>query len=237
MRGKEVSRVEAFSDVVFGFALTLIVVSLEVPQSYAELLHAMGGFLGFAICFSLLTWIWHVHHTFFRRYAMTDELTIALNTVLLFLVLFYIYPMKFVFELMTDRVKMPGLAEGSRLLIIYGLGFAGIFAVFLLLYLHAWRKRKDLELNIVEEYDTKSNMIMYGAYVFIGLVSVSLANIFPTKPWLSGWTYYLIGPVSAGIGFWRGMKRVPVEAALQESGAATPDPVAQAAAAEMSSPA
>jgi len=96
LRGREVSRVEAFSDVVFGFALTLIVVSLEVPKTFAELMTEMRGFLAFAICFAMLTWIWHVHHTFFRRYAMTDEITIALNTVLLFLVLFYIYPLKFI---------------------------------------------------------------------------------------------------------------------------------------------
>src|SRR5688572_32882811 len=57
LRGREVSRVEAFSDVVFGFALTLIVVSLEVPTSYAELMNTMRGLPAFAICFALLTWV------------------------------------------------------------------------------------------------------------------------------------------------------------------------------------
>jgi len=32
--GREVSRIEGFSDAVFGFALTLLVVSLEVPMSF-----------------------------------------------------------------------------------------------------------------------------------------------------------------------------------------------------------
>jgi hypothetical protein len=32
-RGGEVSRLEGFSDAVFGFGLTLLVVSLEVPQT------------------------------------------------------------------------------------------------------------------------------------------------------------------------------------------------------------
>ena len=31
--GREVSRLEGFSDAVFGFALTLLVVSLEVPEA------------------------------------------------------------------------------------------------------------------------------------------------------------------------------------------------------------
>ena len=32
--GREVSRIEGFSDAVFGFALTLLVVSLEVPDNF-----------------------------------------------------------------------------------------------------------------------------------------------------------------------------------------------------------
>ena len=34
LRGTEMSRIDAFSDVVFGFALTLIVVSLDVPKTF-----------------------------------------------------------------------------------------------------------------------------------------------------------------------------------------------------------
>ncbi|HYO77311.1 MAG TPA: TMEM175 family protein, partial [Thermoanaerobaculia bacterium] len=105
LRGREVSRLEAFSDIVFGFALTLIVVSLEVPTRYEELMAMMRGFPAFAICFAMLTWIWYVHHTFFRRYALSDEITIAINTALLFLVLFYTYPLKFMFSVVTGQIR------------------------------------------------------------------------------------------------------------------------------------
>jgi uncharacterized membrane protein len=229
LRAKEVSRVEAFSDIVFGFALTLIVVSLEVPKTFSELMEEIGGFLGFAICFAILMWIWHCHHTFFRRYGLTDEITIVLNTVLLFLVLFYVYPMKFIFELATGHAHDPGPGDPGKLYLIYALGFASIFTVFLLLYVHAWRKRGELKLNAVEQHDTKSSMIMYGSYIAIGLTSALIALFaHGTALGFAGWIYFLLGPVSGVIGATRGAKRRSVEKQLEERLAATLEPTASA---------
>ncbi|HEX6639463.1 MAG TPA: TMEM175 family protein [Thermoanaerobaculia bacterium] len=206
LRGREVSRIEAFSDVVFGFALTLIVVSLEVPTSYEELLATMRGLPAFAICFALLTWVWHAHHTWFRRYALSDEITIALNTALLFIVLFYIYPMKFMFSWVTGQIR--GTMDGRTLMIIYSLGFIGIFVLFLAMYFHAWRQRDELELNEIERHDTITSAWMYGSYVAIGLIACAIAY-FGTRH-TAGWaglSYWLIGPASAFIGMKRGASR------------------------------
>ena len=87
MRGVAMSRIDAFSDVVFGFALTLLVVSLEVPKDFSGLHEIVRGFIPFAICFTMLLTLWYAHYVFFRRYALHDQFTILLNSCLLFVVL------------------------------------------------------------------------------------------------------------------------------------------------------
>jgi uncharacterized membrane protein len=216
LRGREVSRVEAFSDVVFGFALTLIVVSLEVPQTFEELMHAMRGFPAFAICFATLTWFWHCHHTFFSRYALQDGVTITLNAGLLFIVLFYTYPMKYMFSMITGAGRRG--ADAPTLFLIYGLGFAGVFAVFVALYARAWSKREVLALNELEKHDTITNMIMYASYVAIGLVSVTIGQLASGRQiaW-AGLIYFMIGPASAFIGYKRGVARHNLQVALAQT--------------------
>ena len=99
MRGREVTRLESFSDAVFGFALTLLVVTLEVPKSFADLLATLRGFPTFAVCFAMLASIWNTHYRFCRRYGLDDGATRFLTCILLFIVLLYVYPLKFLFTL------------------------------------------------------------------------------------------------------------------------------------------
>ncbi|MCE9540741.1 MAG: DUF1211 domain-containing protein, partial [Bacteroidetes bacterium] len=94
-RSHEVSRIEAFSDAVFAFAITLLIISLEVPKSSTELLEMMEGFVPFIFCFGIIFFIWYLQYRFFRQYGLHDRFTLFLNGALLFLVLFYVYPLKF----------------------------------------------------------------------------------------------------------------------------------------------
>ena len=83
MRGREVTRLEGFSDAVFGFALTLLVVSLEVPESFPALKQTLSGFLPFAATFAVVSWIWFEHYLFFLHFKVEDHLTVLFNLMLL----------------------------------------------------------------------------------------------------------------------------------------------------------
>ena len=104
-RGHEVRRIEAFSDAVFAFAVTLLIVSLEVPKNFEELMVIVRGFFAFGVSFLLLMMIWYEQNIFFRRYGLDDLWTIVLNCMLIFVVLFYVYPLKFLFTLLfSDQI-------------------------------------------------------------------------------------------------------------------------------------
>ena len=216
-RRHEVSRVEGFSDAVFAFAVTLLVVSLEVPRTFDELSHAMRDFLAFGICFALLFQVWWRHFNFFRRYGLEDPQTIALTGVLLFVVLFYVYPLKFQMKWLVDvlffnsgnQVVGPDghteqIVRGSqsvRLMQIYSLGLMAVFSVFALLHLHAYRLRGELQLRPDEILTTRMSVIDNIGFVLIGLLSVAIATFGGQRlTGLAGMIYFLIGPMKFGLG-------------------------------------
>ena len=197
-RGAEVSRIEGLSDAVFAFAVTLLIVSLEVPKTFDELMAVIRGFFGFAICFALLLQVWHEQYRFFRRYNLEDSTSLVLNCILLFLVLFYVYPLKFLFSLLFSPLtgaEMHGQFkwhEASLLMRIYAAGFAAVFGLFVLMYIHAYRLRRELDLNPVEVFSTRIAMQENAILAMIGLTSVCIAM---KSPEWAGWIYCLIGPL------------------------------------------
>lgn len=190
-RGTDITRLEGLSDAVFAFAVTLLVVSLEVPKSYQELMLTMHGFIAFGICFALLAELWTEHARFFRRYGLQDAWSVFLNCVLLFLVLFYVYPLKFLFFAMFAENEQMNLAQVRSLFVLYGAGYAAVFVVFVLLYLHAWKMRDRLALNEIERLRTYRSLINHSAMVAVGLVSLLLAVMLPPRfVTLAGWFYF-----------------------------------------------
>src|SRR5262245_12396394 len=88
-RGTEVSRVEGLTDGVFGFAVTLLVVALEVPRTFNGLLDVIRGFPAFIICFAILMTFWNAHFRYHRRYGLEDAYTRVMTMAILVLVLFF----------------------------------------------------------------------------------------------------------------------------------------------------
>lgn len=231
LRGHEIQRIEGFSDAVLAFAMTLLVVSLEVPRTFSELLETMNGFVAFALAFALLLRIWFLQYQWFRRYGLEDGFVVTLNGALLFVVLFFVYPLKFLFGflvknftgqetrvLMPDGTLHPAIAETDMrtLMIVYGLGYIALFGAFWLLYNHAWKRREQLDLNPLERYDTLSTMYEAAIHLGVAFVSVLFALVADYHlAGIAGLIYMLLAPLMSTFGMWRGRGRKKLETSPQ----------------------
>lgn len=204
IRESQISRLETFSDAVFAFSATLLVVTLKVPSTIPELVGELKGFAAFGFSFFALVLIWSVHKAFFRRYELQDRWTVVLNSCLLFVVLFYVYPLKFVTEgLVGAAVQFNTAGTVSTMFMLYSLGFSAVFLCVALLYFHAWRSREKLELMPDETSEARFYFRHYMFFVGVGLFSVLIAWL----QWglifgLPGLVYILLWPLCSGHGSW-----------------------------------
>ena len=216
-RGGEISRIEGLSDAVFGFSVTLLIVSGEVPKTFTELVEVLKAFVPFAVCFVQLMGVWYTHYLYYRRYGLEDLKSIVLTMLLLFVVLLYTYPLKFVFMSLFGAFGMGGhkgqyelqsYEQLSHLFTIYALGFIAVFGVFFLMHLHAYQSRHTLELTELEIWDTKHVIREMLMYCGVGLFSLTLANVLEGA-WIqtAGLSYSLLGVVGTMHGTWSGKRR------------------------------
>src|SRR5260370_322561 len=64
-------------------------------------------------------------------------------------------------EVRLPNGNVEAMVEGNQLatlMVIFGVGYVSIFAVFILLHLHAYRKRVSLALNELELFDTRNSI-------------------------------------------------------------------------------
>ncbi len=105
-QSKEVARIAAFSDGVFAFAVTLLVLQLEVPKS-GDLAHELTAlwpfFISFVISFFVIASYWVSHHRLFALIERYDGRLIWLN----FLELFFIVLLPFTASLVGEHGDQP----------------------------------------------------------------------------------------------------------------------------------
>jgi hypothetical protein len=139
--------------------------------------------------------IWNHHYVYSRRFGLEDGFVRLLTCSLLFVVLLYVYPLKFLFNLFINGIILGGKggemthADAAELFVIYGLGFAAIYLAFAALYLHAWRRRGELELNEIEMLDTRWEIYAMLCHSAVGIAS-ALVALMIEKVGLAGFVYF-----------------------------------------------
>lgn len=213
IRSREISRLEGMTDAALGFAITLLIVSQEVPNGYTKFVDMLWTIPSFAITFLLIMLIWYWHNRFFRRYGLVNGRVVALSSALMFFVLVMVFPLKFMTTalinqlLFVQTLDLPGApvlitdwAEGGLTLLhtAFVLGFAAVFLCMAALYAEAYRMRVPLELTLKEEIITRGTVV-----IFIIVAGIALLTILPSvllPPWpggpIAGFSLILITPAT-----------------------------------------
>lgn len=204
---RDTDRLETFSDGVFAFAATLLVVSLDVPATFAELAAELYGFVGFAITFTALVSLWAAHRHFFRRFGFYDWRIVALNSVLLFTILFFVYPLKFMATLIVVYLlglEQPGMTqpmltefwELKSLFMIFTAGFSAVFASLSLMYALAVQQHAALALDEASLRNARFHRRHFAIFVAAGLIAfvLSALGVGINRGW-TGWMLFLLLPI------------------------------------------
>ena len=206
-RGRQVTRLEAFVDAAFAFAVTLLVISIDaIPDSREALVAALKAVPSFAACFAMIAMFWAAHARWSRRYGFDDGASTTLSLLLVFVVLVYVYPLRLQFGVffawvtngwLPSPMRIASAGDVGFMFLVYGLAFAMMSLCMLGLYAHAWRRRDAIGLDAGERAHTAGEMAIYVFYVAVAVLSIVLAAWTPryAPQWIgtAGVAYALLG--------------------------------------------
>ncbi|WP_417563488.1 TMEM175 family protein [Microbacterium sp.] len=168
------ARMEAFSDGVFAFAITLLVLDIVIPdaQGGRDLLGAFFDqwpeYLAYVVSFATIGAIWLAHNAISEELDHVDSTYLRLNLVLLLFVAFTPFPTRFLAQYIqvehAERVAVT----------IYGLAFVLLAAMVVILWLYA--RKADLIADRTESPEAAANsqrlpqgLIAYPVLIIVGL--------------------------------------------------------------------
>jgi uncharacterized membrane protein len=125
-------RLENFSDIVFGFSISLLAVQLEVPKSASQIV--LSHYLFFFVTFAVMASVWYLHYRMFRFAFAPRAPDVILNFIFLGCVAFLPYTLELL-NRMAD-VRLPGM--------LYAADFGTLFLLLAILNLHGlafWNRR------------------------------------------------------------------------------------------------
>jgi uncharacterized membrane protein len=205
-RGAVASRLDNLTDAVFGIAITLLIFNLSNPNSFQDLLTFTKTLPAFLISISFIVLIWSEHLRFSEVYSLNDSRLTILNTVFIALIIFYVYPLRFLTLFLTNFFFSTDIAvniQGDHvpyLMIYYGFVAFALYFVMYLFYHRAYGLKNELNLNAYEDFYTKSQkqklLIMF-TVPLLSIVLTVIINEF-SFVWASiagGVTYMLYTPL------------------------------------------
>jgi uncharacterized membrane protein len=191
-RGDKVTRLEAFVDASFAFAVTLLVISGDqIPTSISMLVDALKQVPSYAASFALIMQFWLNHADWSRRFGIEEIYSDRLSLILVVVLLIFVYPLKMVFaslfsllsaNYLPTRYAIDGWLQVPVLFQTFAIGFGAMGLIMCLLFARAVKLGPSLNFSEAEIAYAKYKRLMWGTVVLFSILSLILAAIIPARP-------------------------------------------------------
>jgi len=178
------NRLEAFSDGIFAFAATLLILNLAVSGHPLgqQLLDIWPSYVAYAVSFITIGIIWTNHHTVMHQLAHVDRFFLMVNVLFLMFIAFIPFP--------TRLLALNLQSEGAQAAAItYGITLTATAVLFNVLWRYAAHERRllrhDAEQKLV---DGIGRSYLVGPLMYLGATLVALVN-----PIASAGVYVAVG--------------------------------------------
>jgi uncharacterized membrane protein len=204
------SRVEAFSDGVFAFAITLLVVTLAQPNDYRRLAHDLAqrwpSLAAYVVSFTVIGIMWLNHHSVFGHFSRVDRGVVYLNLLLLMTIAFLPFP---------TGILGQALARGQgerTAAVVYGVTMAANAYAWAALWLYASHRRRLLRSTFPEPERRVSTLLFtLGGVVYTAAVGVAFLSPYAFLALQAALAvYYAFDPLSRRAGLAPAAQEEPV---------------------------
>jgi uncharacterized membrane protein len=140
-------RIIGFSDAIFAFAATLLVLKIDLPelppevmrtQFWFEMAKLIPAYMANFLSFIIIAYYWRSHHKLFILIKRFDSVLIWLNVLILIFVAFLPFPI----DLFGDYSDIPDVV------IFYTLSITAVGVMLLVLWLYASHKHRLIDKNM-----------------------------------------------------------------------------------------
>ena len=186
-------RMEGFSDGVYGFAATLLVLDLAVHPPgtpLQQVLHAWPGYLAYLISFLTIGVSWLLHTALTDQLTGTDQLFLRLNLLLLIVVVFLPFPT----GLIADALRHADISGGRVYVTLYGLTLLVIYLLGYALDAYARHEHLYSPAHAGEELHRTQRKFLPGVIGYVITILIGLALPVAAVALYFGIAVYLVVP-------------------------------------------
>jgi uncharacterized membrane protein len=176
---KETGRVEAFSDGVFGIAITLLVLDLKVPRTAdmaagdtlaSALIRQWPTYLSYVLSFLTVLIMWTNHHRLFRVIRRTNRAFLMINGLLLMFVTLVPFPT----AVLAAHIADAGATTAAAL---FSGTFVMIAVLFNVLWRYAAREGRLLANGHEREVASITRQYRFGPVLYLAAFLLAFVNV------------------------------------------------------------